>query len=132
MSGLGFAIAEGSSYSLLYAFNLVRGQSGFGTYILINTIRFVSLPLFHAILAGIVGYFLGLAAINRSRQLPIMFIGVALAAVLHGAYNTFSDGILGLVIISFTILLRRSQQMVAEMQQAELERLILPPDNSEN
>ncbi|WP_414754454.1 PrsW family intramembrane metalloprotease [Anabaena sp. CCY 9910] len=137
MSGLGFAIAEGGSYSLLYAFNLVRGQSGFGTYILVNTIRFVSLPLFHAILAGIVGYFLGLAAINRSRQLPIMFIGVALAAVLHGSYNTFSDGILGLVIISFTILLfvaylRRSQQMVTEMQQAELERLTLPSDNSEN
>jgi len=137
MSGLGFAIAEGGSYSLLYAFNLVRGQSGFGTYILVNTIRFVSLPLFHAILAGIVGYFLGLAAINRSRQLPIMFIGVALAAVLHGSYNTFSDGILGLVIISFTILLfvaylRRSQQMVTEMQQAELERLTLPQDKSEN
>ncbi|WP_242054119.1 PrsW family intramembrane metalloprotease [Nostoc parmelioides] len=137
MSGLGFAIAEGGSYSLLYAFNLVRGQSGFGTYILVNTIRFVSLPLFHAILAGIVGYFLGLAAINRSRQLPIMFIGVALAAVLHGAYNTFSNGILGLIIISFTILLfvaylRRSQQMVAEMQQAELNRPALQPDNSEN
>jgi protease PrsW len=135
MSGLGFAIAEGSSYSILYAFNLVRGQSGFGSYILANTIRFVSLPLFHAILAGIVGYFLGLAAINRSRQLPIMFIGVALAAVLHGSYNTFSDGALGLVIIGFTILLfvaylRRSQQMVAEMQQAELGRPVLPPDNS--
>ncbi|BAT51907.1 hypothetical protein NOS3756_08380 [Nostoc sp. NIES-3756] len=135
MSGLGFAIAEGSSYSILYAFNLVRGQSGFGSYILANTIRFVSLPLFHAILAGIVGYFLGLAAINRSRQLPIMFIGVALAAVLHGSYNTFSDGALGLVIIGFTILLfvaylRRSQQMVAEMQQAELSRPVLPPDNS--
>ncbi|MBD2345044.1 PrsW family intramembrane metalloprotease [Anabaena subtropica] len=133
MSGLGFAIAEGGSYSLLYAFNLVRGQSGFGTYILANTIRFVSLPLFHAILAGIVGYFLGLAAINRSRQLPIMFIGVALAAVLHGSYNTFSNGVLGLVIISFTILLfvaylRRSQQMVAQMQEAELGRPVLPPD----
>ncbi|HEY9803344.1 MAG TPA: PrsW family intramembrane metalloprotease [Leptolyngbyaceae cyanobacterium] len=137
MSGLGFAIAEGGSYSILYAFNLARGQSGFGSYILANTIRFVSLPLFHAILAGIVGYFLGLAAINPSRQRQIMFIGVSLAAVLHGAYNTFSDGFLGLVIIGFTILLfvaylRRSQQMVAEMQQAEAERLILPPDNSSN
>jgi RsiW-degrading membrane proteinase PrsW (M82 family) len=135
MSGLGFAIAEGGSYSILYAFNLARGQSGFGSYILANTIRFVSLPLFHAILAGIVGYFLGLAAINRSRQLPIMFIGVALAAVLHGSYNTFSNGVLGLVIIGFTILLfvaylRRSQQMVEEMQQAELGKPVLPPDNS--
>ncbi|MBW4615012.1 MAG: PrsW family intramembrane metalloprotease [Desmonostoc vinosum HA7617-LM4] len=125
MSGLGFAIAEGGSYSLLYALNLVRGRSDFGSYIVSNTIRFVSLPLFHAILAGIVGYFLGLAAINRSRKWSIMFIGVAIAAVLHGSYDTFSEGWIGFAIIAFTILLfvaylRRSQQLVAEMQQAEL------------
>jgi RsiW-degrading membrane proteinase PrsW (M82 family) len=124
MSGLGFAIAEGGTYSLLYAFNLVQGGSSFSVYIISNTIRFVSLPLFHATLAGIVGYFLGLAAINRSRQLPIIFMGIAIAAVLHGVYNTFSGSILGLGAFAFTILLftaylRRSQQLVAEMHQAE-------------
>lgn len=125
MSGLGFAIAEGGTYSLLYALGLVRGRLGLTDYVLSNTIRFVSLPLFHAILAGIVGYFLGLAAINPSRQVPIIFIGVAIAAVLHGSYDTFSGGWIGFAIITFSILLfvaylRRSKQLVEEMQQAEL------------
>lgn len=127
MSGLGFAIAEGGTYSILYALGLREGEINFSDYVLSNTIRFVSLPLFHAMLAGIVGYFFGLAAINRSRQGAIVFIGIAIAAVLHGTYNTFSSGLIGIGIIAFTILLfvaylRRSQQMVAEMQDAESQR----------
>lgn len=127
MSGLGFAIAEGGTYSILYALGLREGEINFSDYVLSNTIRFVSLPLFHAMLAGIVGYFFGLAAINRSRQGAIVFIGIAIAAVLHGSYNTFSNGLLGIGIIAFTILLfvaylRRSQQMVEEMRDAETNR----------
>jgi RsiW-degrading membrane proteinase PrsW (M82 family) len=124
MSGLGFAIAEGGTYSILYALGLRQGEINFSDYVLSNTIRFVSLPLFHAMLAGIVGYFIGLAAINRSRQWAVICIGIAISAVLHGSYNTFSDTLIGIGIIAFTILLfvaylRRSQQMVADMQAAE-------------
>jgi protease PrsW len=124
MSGLGFAIAEGAAYSIRYAFGLTAGNLGFGSYVAANTIRFVSLPLFHAVLAGIVGYFMGLAAINPSRQGIILGLGIAIAATLHGIYNTFAGGIPGPLIIGFSILLfftylRRSQQMVEEMQQAE-------------
>jgi|GEM_PF-977455 len=123
VSGLGFAIAEGASYALMYA-NSVQSQSDFGNYLMSNTIRFVSLPLNHAIWAGIVGYFLGLAAINPSRKFPIIFIGVAISAVLHGFYDTFSDSLIGLGILTFSILLfvtylRSSQRMVDEMQKAE-------------
>jgi RsiW-degrading membrane proteinase PrsW (M82 family) len=79
---------------------------------------------FHSVLAGIVGYFMGLAAINPSRQVPIIFIGIAIAAVLHGLYDTFAGGVIGFAILAFTILLfvvytRRSQQMITDMQQAE-------------
>ncbi|MBD3883390.1 PrsW family intramembrane metalloprotease [Phormidium tenue FACHB-886] len=124
MSGLGFAIAEGASYSVLYAFNLVEGELDFGGYVLLNTLRFISTPLFHAIWAGITGYFIGLAAINPSRQTPILIIGVAIAATLHGLYNTFAGDFLGLPVLAFSILLfvaylRRSKQMVEEMVQAE-------------
>jgi RsiW-degrading membrane proteinase PrsW (M82 family) len=127
MSGLGFAIAEGAAYSLRYAFGFSQGQLGLGSFVAANTIRFVSLPLFHAILAGMVGYFMGLAAVNPSRQGAIVLIGLAIAVVLHGFYNTFAGSVAGLFIIAFTILLfvtylRRSRQMVDEMQQAELNR----------
>jgi protease PrsW len=124
MSGLGFAVAEGATYSLGYATTLVRGQMPVESFVLVNTIRFISLPLFHAVLAGIVGYFLGLAAINPSRQMPIICIGIAIAATLHGLYNTFAGGTLGFAVLAFTILLfvvylRRSQQMITDMQEAE-------------
>jgi protease PrsW len=124
MSGLGFAVAEGATYSLGYANTLIRGQIPLESFVLVNTIRFISLPLFHAVLAGIVGYFMGLAAINPSRQVPIICIGIAIAAILHGLYNTFAGGTLGFAVLAFTILLfvvylRRSQQMITDMQAAE-------------
>lgn len=125
MSGLGFAIAEGANYSVMYALGVKVGKLGLSDYVLVNTIRLVSLPLFHAIWAGIVGYFLGLAAINPSRQSTIICIGIAISAVLHGCYNTFSDGLLGLGILAFSILLfvaylRRSKYLVEEMHKAEI------------
>jgi protease PrsW len=124
MSGLGFAVAEGATYSLGYAATLIRGQIPLESFVLVNTIRFISLPLFHAVLAGIVGYFMGLAAINPSRQVPIICIGIAIAATLHGLYDTFAGGTLGFAVLAFTILLfvvylRRSQQMIIDMQEAE-------------
>lgn len=124
MSGLGFAVAEGATYSLGYATTLVRGELPLESYELVKTIRFISLPLFHAVLAGIVGYFIGLAAINPSRRKPLIFIGIAIAAILHGLYDTFAGGMLGLIVLTFAILLfvvylRRSQQMMVDMHQAE-------------
>jgi protease PrsW len=125
MSGLGFAIAEGAAYSLRYALNLAQGDINLGSYVLASTIRFVSLPLFHAILAGISGYFIGLAVINPSRQVAMISTGIAITALLHGFYNTFAGGWLGLVTIAFSILLfvaylRRSKQMMLEVQHAEI------------
>ncbi|MEB3337766.1 MAG: PrsW family glutamic-type intramembrane protease [Leptolyngbyaceae bacterium] len=124
ISGLGFAIAEGGEYSLRYAWGLAEGEVGFGSYILINTIRFISLPLFHAIWSAIVGYFMGLAALHPSRQWIIMGTGIGISAVLHGLYDVFSGSILGVIIIAFSILLFvtylcRSEQMAIAMQQAE-------------
>ena len=124
MSGLGFAIAEGAHYSILYAFGLVQGNLDVGAYFLVNTVRFISLPLIHAIWAGIVGYFLGLAAINPSREKAIAFIGIVIAATLHGFYNTFANDLIGLAVLTFSILLfvtylRRSTHMVEEMHAAE-------------
>jgi len=124
MSGLGFAIAEGASYSIKYAIGLLEGDVLVTNYVLFSTVRFISLPLIHAMWAGIVGYFFGLAAINPSRKNAIIFIGIAVSAVLHGLYDTFSNTLVGLGILTFSILLfvtylRRSKDMVKEMREAE-------------
>lgn len=124
MSGLGLAIAEGAAYSIRYGFGLTSGNLGLGSYVTANTIQFVLLPLLHVALAGIVGYFTGLVAINRSRQGIVVTLGMAIAATLHGIYNTATGRILdplitGLSILLFFTYLRRNPQMIEEMPQAE-------------
>lgn len=124
MSGLGFAIAEGVHYSLIYATGFSLGGIDASGHILLTTVRFISLPLIHAIWAGIVGYFIGLAAINPSRKNPIIFIGVAISAILHGVYDTFASSEIGVIVLAFSILLfvtylRSSKEMIREMQQFE-------------
>ncbi len=46
--------------------------------------RFVTDPISHACWAGLTGYFIGLAATRRHRWYRVAWIGLAVAAVLHG------------------------------------------------
>jgi RsiW-degrading membrane proteinase PrsW (M82 family) len=46
--------------------------------------RFLTDPIDHACWAGITGYFIGLAITGQSRKYAIGFIGIGIAAVLHG------------------------------------------------
>ncbi|WP_088891017.1 PrsW family intramembrane metalloprotease [Leptolyngbya ohadii] len=108
MCGLGFAVAESGAYSVQYAIALMRGQLDLGLYLAANTIRFVSLPLFHAVLTGIVGYFIGLSLEypgEYSGRRLLLGVGLAIVAVLHGLYNAFSGGLSGLAIIGFSLAL---------------------------
>ncbi|MFB2939313.1 PrsW family intramembrane metalloprotease [Aerosakkonemataceae cyanobacterium BLCC-F154] len=130
MSGLGFAISEGVNYSMQYAMGLGEGITAtffgyaepsnlLGEYLLVSTIRFICLPLFHAIWAGIFGYFLGLSAISNSRKTTIILIGWTIPAVLHGFYNTFAETAIGLLVMAFSILLfltylRNGQKMISQ------------------
>ncbi len=122
ISGLGFAVYEGINYAVFIYPSIANAS--LSNYILVTTIRFISLPLIHAIWAGIVGYFIGLAAINPSRKKAIIFIGIAIAAILHGVYDTFAGGFIGLVTVVFSILLfatylQRSEQIIQKIQATE-------------
>jgi RsiW-degrading membrane proteinase PrsW (M82 family) len=124
VSGLGFAIAEGANYSLMYATGLAQGDMGFGSYLSITTVRFISLPLIHAIWAAMVGYFLGVATHSRRQRGAIVGCGVAIAAILHGLYDTFAGSIVGLALLAFSILLllaylRDRDRTVALVEQAD-------------
>jgi RsiW-degrading membrane proteinase PrsW (M82 family) len=46
--------------------------------------RFVTDPISHACWSGITGYFIGLAATGRHKWYKVAWIGVAIAAILHG------------------------------------------------
>lgn len=113
MSGLGFAITEGTGY-------IMRQDAGMYNVL----IRGTSLPFLHALWSAIAGYFVALAAIHRSRGPALVVLGLLVAAVLHGLYDFTSSGMAGVLMCAFTYLLfvsymERSQSMVAELQAAE-------------
>jgi RsiW-degrading membrane proteinase PrsW (M82 family) len=52
--------------------------------------RFLTDPITHACWAGLTGYFIGLAATGRHKWYTVGWIGLAIAAVLHG-FNDWSQ-----------------------------------------
>jgi PrsW family intramembrane metalloprotease len=46
--------------------------------------RFVTDPISHACWAGLTGYFIGLAATGRHKWYQVAWIGLVVAAILHG------------------------------------------------
>ena len=90
VSGLSFAVAEGVSYSILYAIGHKRHLLGYSEYLIINFTRLITLPLLHALWSGIVAYFIGLGILNDRFIKGLIVAGIGLSALLHCLYNTFS------------------------------------------
>ncbi|WP_345735165.1 FHA domain-containing protein [Prosthecobacter algae] len=133
MSGLGFALAEVVLYSVNYwqqsaqlsalviteavaqsmntnefvsRIDSIVPKLGehYGSTLTIQIVRFIPLPLLHAVWAGTVGWFVAIASERKSSGWPIIVVGIVFMAITHGLYNVFSNGILGLVIAAFSIL----------------------------
>jgi RsiW-degrading membrane proteinase PrsW (M82 family) len=85
VSGLTFGAVESMAYSALYNTNLER--TGDTRYVTGIIWRLLTDSLFHAALAGIVGVFIGFAAVARRDRVYFVLTGLGLAAVLHGAYD---------------------------------------------
>ena len=86
VSGLVFGAAE-----VVHYFTAVLGSlSGNATGLDLQDItiqyvwRFLTDPIDHACWAGITGYFIGLAITGPRRKYSIGFVGIGIAAVLHG------------------------------------------------
>lgn len=75
----------------------------YGSIVVAQLIRFMSLPLLHAAWAGVVGYAAAVAV--RNSQWSVLFGGLGLSALLHGLYNFFSPGVLSLVTATISIAL---------------------------
>jgi len=96
VSGLAFGASEAVSYSQAYAQMLPYLDSA--TAITTEIWRLVTDSLFHACMAGITAFFIGLAAHFPGMRIALMSFGLAFAAVLHGLYDNFADGWLGTAI----------------------------------
>lgn len=98
MSGLGFAYTEG------YGYIYTEAQSPIETIVGIF-LRSLCLSLLHASWCGLVGYNLGTAVKRGVSPLwPTIFSAWVFSAVLHGMYDTFASGIVGIVVAAISIL----------------------------
>ncbi len=86
VSGLVFGAAEAVHYFTDVLGSLSGNVNGLELQALtIQYIwRFLTDPIDHACWAGITGYFIGLAITGRSRKYAVGFIGIGIAAILHG------------------------------------------------
>lgn len=101
LSGLGFAAAEGVSY----AFNSTVNAAVYGRFDLqLITIldRAMAGPLMHGAWAGVVGWFVGVAALRPGKQWPTIAVGIGFMALMHGLFDVFSSGLIGLALAAAT------------------------------
>jgi RsiW-degrading membrane proteinase PrsW (M82 family) len=109
MSGLGFAAAEGVAYSL-GASNMASqadanlAEAAFTLQVIQIIFRMMSGPILHAAWSGMVGWFIGLAATRSSPRWPIIVVGIAFAALLHGINDAFAGTVFHLVTAGVSLL----------------------------
>jgi RsiW-degrading membrane proteinase PrsW (M82 family) len=104
MSGLGFAAIEGVKYTFGAAASNNGSDAAFTAQILQTIFRFMSNSLLHAAWAGTVGWFIGLASTRTGARWPVVAVGIAFAAVLHGLNDVVAGGWLQLVTATVSIL----------------------------
>ena len=75
-----------------------------GNLLLVQIVRFMTLPLLHACWAGVVGWFIATASRRSGNPWPIVVVGILFMAALHGTYDVFSDSIIGIVLAAISLL----------------------------
>lgn len=107
MSGLGFALSEGVLYMLrstiLAAY--YGGNAAFDQQLMTIFHRAMAMPLLHAAWAGTVGWFIGVAAIRSGARWPIITLGIALVAIMHGLYDVFANSAIGTLIAGLSFII---------------------------
>jgi RsiW-degrading membrane proteinase PrsW (M82 family) len=109
VSGLVFGAAEAERY---YTLNL-GSLHGLVNGMILQDItiqyiwRFLTDPISHACWAGITGYFIGLAVTGTKRHWAVGFIGILIAAVLHGLndWNPINAHATWVVVVLISVVL---------------------------
>ena len=126
VSGLVFGAAEAVHYFTNVLGSLQGNVNGLDLQDLtIQYIwRFLTDPIDHAMWAGITGYFIGLAITGQNRKYSVGFVGIAIAAVLHGLndWNPINAHLAWVLITLISVLLflgyARAGAWLPEQQQA--------------
>ena len=118
MSGLGFAAIEGVGYTFGAAAINNGSEAAFTLQILQTIFRFMSGSLLHAAWAGTVGWFIGLASTRTGARWPIVAVGIAFAAILHGLNDVVAGGWLQLVSATVSILVFLAYLVHGEEEQS--------------
>ena len=125
MSGIGFAAAEGVGYTL----QATVLASQFGTFreqFLQFLFRVMTGPVLHASWAGIVGWFIGVAATRGQRRWPVVTLGILFAGTLHGLYDFCSGNVVGIMLAGLTFLIFLSYLADGEQALAESAATLQP------
>jgi RsiW-degrading membrane proteinase PrsW (M82 family) len=105
ISGFAFGVTEAVAYSVFYAQGVVRGDMALDAYIVVQLTRLITLPLLHAVFAGISAHFIALGVETPALRRALILVGIAIAALVHGLYNTFSGTLVGFVLAIGAVLL---------------------------
>ena len=125
ISGFAFGVAEAANYSIAYALGLKFGRLGFGDYLIVQMTRLITLPLLHAVWAGIFAYFVALASVNRHVGKGLLLAGLIITASLHGLYDTFSDSLIGVAVAVLSIVVFISYYRSGQTLQAKIASLLV-------
>jgi RsiW-degrading membrane proteinase PrsW (M82 family) len=106
MSGIGFAGAENVYYVFRTLEESLRAmkETGLAGYLVMpiynNVVRMAMTPFLHACFSAIFGYFIALGLSQRRHRFVFFVLGLSLASLLHGLYDTFvgESPLLGVLI----------------------------------
>lgn len=104
VSGFAFGVTEAAAYSILYARGVATGGMPLGVYVVLQLTRLITLPLLHAVFSGIAALFIALAVSTPALARALCVAGIAIAALLHGLYNSFSGSLFGFALAVATVL----------------------------
>lgn len=96
ISGIAFGVYEGVQYQMN-----VNSEFDYTSSFFLNIARLTSLPFLHAVWCGIAGYFSAFASLYPKYRKSLYFLAIAVPALLHGLYDTFSDTLIGTVLSVF-------------------------------
>jgi RsiW-degrading membrane proteinase PrsW (M82 family) len=103
LSGLTFGTAEAVTYATLY--ESMAPYTTTSTYTVVALWRLVTDGVFHACMAGVFAFFIGLSAHHRRSGWTLIPAGLVFVASLHGMYDRYASSWAGTALAATVVLI---------------------------